>query len=418
MRDNIYLRDLPGICGVNGWVRIDYTDPLSGKVKKRVESGNHVFKDQFDSIAWFNVLNSTALDTLFITDDNTPPSDDFQYLRGNIIGWGRVGGSASGVYSGGYNTIESYTARYFSNENKMKWQYVYDFTPSQIPAEIGSLGITMQYANYMTSNVPVYPTKRFPYVIEANYYVYRNQTGYMISNAGIVTIYNQLENSKRTVDISSITGTASTLCIGLHAEDDRIYVLAYSTTAANRRMYEFVDDSFGTPMRTLSPSNITAYPSTSRVFAVYGNFYFYYNSGWFRGDFVNNVNATAQIMPACPYNTTLMTGNTGSIVLKDGCAYHFYDFYSTTGNRAPIWDLMMNRQVGTISACNKSSSTAYHQQCVIDPTSVNKPILLSNYSGLLFYYRNALTCYVISNDQPTRPDNSAVQIRYQIEVEY
>jgi hypothetical protein len=300
----------------------------------------------------------------------------------------------------------------------MKWQYVYDFTPSQIPEEIGSLGITMQYANYYTSNIPLYPTKRFPYVIEANHYVYKNQTGYMISNTGIVTIYNPLENSKRTVDISSVTGTSATLCIGLHADDDRVYVLAYSSTAANRRMYEFADDNFGTPMRTLSPTNITAYPSTSRVFTVFGNFFYYYNAGWFRGDFVNNVNAVIQTMPACPYNTALMSGNNGSIILKDGIAYHFYDFYSTSGNRAPIWDLMANRQIGTISACNKSSSTAYHQQCVIDPTSPNKPILLSNYSGLLFYYKNALTCYVIGDSQPKRPENSAVQIRYQIEVEY
>ncbi|MCL2501456.1 MAG: hypothetical protein FWE90_14130 [Defluviitaleaceae bacterium] len=418
MRENVKLNNLPDIGSIAGYVRIDYKDPITGKTKERIDSKNLVFTDQFDSTAWYNILNSTAIETLFITDDNTPPNKGFQYLRGNIIGWGRIGGDASGIYRGGYNTLESYVARYFASEMKMKWQYVYDFTPAQIPEEIGSLGITMQYGNFATQNLPVYPTKRFPYVIEANHYVYKNQTGYMINSAGIVTVYNPLENSKRTVDISSVTGTAATLCIGLHADDDRVYVMAYSSTAANRRVYEFADDFFGTPIRTLSPTNITSYPSTSRVFVVLGNFYYYYSTGWWRGDFVNNVNATLQTMPGCPYNTSIMSGNNGSIILKDGLAYNFYDFYSTSGNRAPIWDLMANKQVGTISACNRNPSTSYHQQCVLNPTSTNKPILISNYSGLLFYYRNALTCFAIDGNQPARPANSSVQIRYLIEVEY
>jgi hypothetical protein len=220
------------------------------------------------------------------------------------------------------------------------------------------------------------------------------------------------------VDISGITGTAATLCIGVHAEDDRIYVLAYSSTAANRRMYEFTDDGFGTPLRTLSPTNMTAYPSTSKVFAVYGNYYYYYNSGWYRGDFVNNVNATLQSTPDCPYNTSLLSGNTGSVIVKDGCVYQFYDYYSTSGIRVPIWDMVSNKQAGTLCACNKNASSSYQQQCVTDPTTPNKPFLISNYSGLLFYYKNALTCYALDSNAPPRPPGSGVQIRYQIEVEY
>jgi len=418
MRDTIDLRTLSDIGDITGRVKIDYVDPATGKIKERIEAKNHVFKDQFNSAVWFNILTEPAVDTLFITDDNTPPNNNFQYLRGNIIGWGRIGMDVNGLYRGAYNAAESYIARYFDAERKMKWLYVYDFSPAQIPDAIGSVGITMQYANYVTSNLPNYPAKRFQYVREANHYAYKEQTGYMISNAGIVTIYNPLMQTARTVDISSVTGTSATLCIGVSAADDRIYVLAYSATAASRRMYEFADDNFGTPLRTLSPSSITAYPSTSRVFAVHGNFFYYYNAGWCRGDFVNNVNGALQTMPACPYNTALMTGNQGSIIVRNECAYNFYDFYSASGNRIPIWNLATNEQVGTMSACNKNTSSAFHQQCVLDPLTPGRPFLLSNYNGLSFYYRNALTCFALDSNFPARPPGSGVQIRYQIDVEY
>jgi hypothetical protein len=298
----------------------------------------------------------------------------------------------------------------------MKWLYVYDFTPSQIPAEIGSIGITMQYANYYTLNHPVYPIRRFPYTAEANQYAYKGQTGYTISNAGIVTIYNPLENTKRTVDISGITGTNNTLSIGVSGEDERIYVSVYSSAAASRRMYEFADDSFGAPIRTFSPSNMTN-TSGNKVFAVYGNYCFYYNSGWFRGDFVNNINAALQTMPDCPYAGTPLSGNTGSIIVKNGYVFQFYDYYSQTTARVPIWDMAENKQVGTICANTKTAASSVNQQCVEDPVALNKPFLLSSLSGA-FYYRNALTCYAVGDGFPARPPGSCVQIRYLIEVGY
>lgn len=415
MREKLYIPS-KAVNRIVGNVTIDYTDPVTGRVKERIQDHNHEFIDQFASLAWDTILSLTTAETLFMTDDNTPPDDNFQYLRGNIVGWGMNGADASGTYRGKYVADKSFNRQPFASDEGYgyRWKYVYDFTPSQVPGKIGSIGITAQYMNFSSANNPVYPVKRFRYTTEANYYIYKGQWGYRIDNTGIITVYNPLSNEKYTVDVSAVTGTAHTLCLGFNYSNGKAYILAYHSTAANRRMYEFLDEEFSVLLNTYSPSSIAAYPSTTKVFAVYDNYYYYWNSGWYRGDFAENVNAVLQPVPVCPYIASAATGQVGSIAGHDDYIYVFNNGNSTS-YRHLIWDAKENRSVASINAATTSS--AYQQQCPEDPTTANRLYLLSYYGGY-FMYKNALTCYVLPDDAPERPENSGVQITYLVDVTY
>lgn len=122
----------------HGHCRIDYTDPLTGKVLERVEGDNHVFVDQF-----VNNFQSTALrSTLLLTDGKSDLDTDFPWIPGNPIGYGNIDSSATGIYLGSYRSVDSYISRI--TQQGVTSLYVYDFLTPQIPDAIGYVGLTAQ----------------------------------------------------------------------------------------------------------------------------------------------------------------------------------------------------------------------------------------------------------------------------------
>ena len=90
----------------HGHCRIDYTDPLTGKVLERVEGDNHVFVDQFVN----NFQNTALRSTLLLTDGKSDLDTDFPWIPGNPIGYGNIDSSATGIYLGSYRSVDSISA--------------------------------------------------------------------------------------------------------------------------------------------------------------------------------------------------------------------------------------------------------------------------------------------------------------------
>ena len=404
------------ITEIKGNVCIEYRDELTGRIKERIASKNHIFEDSFRSGNWSDILNNTSYENLFITDDNSPPDDNLPYLRGNIVGWGRTNTAASGLYQGNYITDKSWLDRDINNGMGRSWKWTYEFSSSQLPGEMKSVGITNQYAT-CNSDFLLLPVRGRRYYTAATAYFYRNGKGYRAANTGIITVYDPFTNTSDAINISAITGTASTLCIGFAVDSQNAFILAYSSTAANRRIYRFMDESFDTLLETYSYSTITNYPSSNFMFAVYGDRLWYYSSsGWFSGNYTANENPTLIATPACVFNANLTSVDSNtSMTVKEGKVFCFKEVSSSSKARFSIWDLEKNEQFITMSP-TFSSSTPQH--CPQDPALSGRVFLLSHNSQQKFFMKQALCCYTIPDDAPIRPDDTAVSVSYQIDIGY
>jgi hypothetical protein len=122
---------------LHGHCRVDYTDPITGKVLERVEGDNHVFMDQFMAQDFQGQALSAAL---LITNGEQSLDTDLPYLPGTPIGYGTPSSEATGIYQGSFRSVDSY-------RNKITQQgitnlYVYDFLTTQIPDTIRYVGLT------------------------------------------------------------------------------------------------------------------------------------------------------------------------------------------------------------------------------------------------------------------------------------
>ena len=119
-----------------GHCRVDYTDPLTGKVLERIEGDNHVFIDQFMAIFQTTCLNSTLL----LTDGEQELDTDLPYLPGKPIGYGNPGTSATGIFQGSYRGADSFYN--VIGRDQVTSMYIYDFLSTQIPDTIRYVGLT------------------------------------------------------------------------------------------------------------------------------------------------------------------------------------------------------------------------------------------------------------------------------------
>ncbi|GHU56171.1 hypothetical protein AGMMS49975_19080 [Clostridia bacterium] len=225
---------------VIGKVQIDYTDKITGKVKERICGNNHVFLDAFNTTAWWDRLSATTYDTFFLTDDDTPPDDNFQYLRGNIIGWGRVGNEASGAYRGKFLANESIIDGDINNGAGRHFKYTYTFTGDQVLQPIKSLGLSMQYSGEI--DVPV---RRWKYPTNLNTYTtMRNNLLYNCAN-GIITVFNPFTGTSSTIDVTNVVGNAQgNMCVGFADDSTKAYIFRVGSAVGNRAIYEFLDETF------------------------------------------------------------------------------------------------------------------------------------------------------------------------------
>lgn len=122
---------------LHGHCRIDYTDPITGKVLERIEGDNHVFMDQFMAQSFQSNALSSAL---LITNGEKELDTDLPWIPGTPIGYGTPSSEATGIYQGSFRQVDSYRNRI--TQQGVTSLYVYDFLTTQIPDVIRYVGLT------------------------------------------------------------------------------------------------------------------------------------------------------------------------------------------------------------------------------------------------------------------------------------
>lgn len=239
-----------------GRVRIDLTDPLTGRVVDRREGKNHVFT-QFLERSYLTKLNSikTVLTDFTGTLDTTVP-----FLPGNIIGWGTPSTGSSGNYQGAYNSAGQVIFQYKPTSNSVYWKMVYEFTTSQANGTIGCIGLTYQF----DGTNDFYNGKRSlgNYTVGNDSYTNTNDAtyGYVVSTAGVITKQNNITFDRTTIDVSATVGTDGNYpkCVCYDSKNGKYGVLVASSSSsynANNKLYIFSDNSFSTLETVYSVSN-------------------------------------------------------------------------------------------------------------------------------------------------------------------
>lgn len=142
MLDTAYPKN---IRSVEGKVRIEYTEPLTGKVRERVDGENHAFSQCFNVCQLQRRLLHYC--PLVISDWAGEIDYSMPIIPGNKIGYGIPGYGSSGDYRGLYRAADSFYDNIVDQGAAgatSTYKYVYDFTPSQIPGDIKVIGLSIQ----------------------------------------------------------------------------------------------------------------------------------------------------------------------------------------------------------------------------------------------------------------------------------
>lgn len=276
------------------------TDPLTGKVKEKIEGENHVFTGSLlsmgpSSVTWPQTVTDSYL---CLNDNNADIDPNFPYLLGQTVGFGYRTTAGTGLFQGAYNAANQVLAR--KSLSSVYWKFQYDFTTAQANGAIGSMGLTGQYNMYTKTTMEGYT----PYS-GGTYQTYTSdgRYNYACSTAGIITKYDALTNATETIDVSAIVGTtaASTKLVGYAPATGQYYIFVYNlTTASLRKMYVFSDATFSSLVTTYSTPN-TLFDATSPALYIYGGKAYQPVKGSYNriyiGDFVNNTAITTLNVP-------------------------------------------------------------------------------------------------------------------------
>lgn len=337
---------------------ITLTDPLTGKIKEKIQGKNHVFLDALlcrPSLSgdWVNAISTlwTCLnDSTLAVDANIP------YLMGQTIGYGVPTASGSGAFRGAYNAANQVLAR--KTRESVYWKFQYDFTTAQANGTINSIGLTHQYQ----IGVAYKPISGFPTYVDNTYGRWCTSDGrytYSCTDAGVITKHDILLGTNVTIDVSAIVGTSGYKTVGYATDTGKYYIYVYSSTAANRRMYVFSANTFTTLENTYFPTNVSMNQNTYPAMYIYGNTVFWFDAAAankiYYADFVNNIAYTS--LTISNYNNAAYNesnfGTTSGIFGISACPLN--NKYIITGlqnassdNRGIIFDLSTCTVVGTI----------------------------------------------------------------------
>lgn len=394
--------------GAVGRVCIDYKDPLTGKIKEQIKGDNYVYKDcLFSGAAWWGTLLKA---NMYITDSRRTINANIPYLFGSPIGYGIPNTEGSGLYRGAWNSVTSFLDKQSPNGRSSK--FVYDFTPFQALGTVGTIGLTQQYW-YGTSSDTYVPYK----FLETAPTLLLDSGGtlgfvvghyhYTINASAVVIKTNLISYSVTTTDVSGIVGTSSTERLGYEPSTGHFYIFNYSSTAANRVLYEFEDDNFSSAINTWPVSLCTS----NNAFYIHGEYMYFL--GKVKFNYVRNDTPPSGISMT---NSALLgktldfrfATNYNNLIIFFGSSYG-----GSYGN-----------QVGGIFDLDTESIVGY----LVSPTVTSYPFfipdtqILAGYSsveaGYYIRYISAFTAYRVSNDAPERPEGYGMTITYELEVLY
>lgn len=411
-----------------GKVRIDLTDPLTGKVKERIEGKNHVFNDMitsgefYSNGAYYPVLSqsngiSTAM--MVLNDDGATIDPKLALVRGQTIGYGVPGAGSSGAFKGSANMANQILAEIIGTE-KARWKFQYEFLPSQANGIIKNVGLTQQYTSkvfmqkYGINKTEAFNSGAPSYLNDARF-------AYTISSAGVVTKYDKILKTQITIDLSAIVGAVSTeyKSVGYAPRTGKYYVWRYSSTTGNRKMYVFTDNTFSNLESTLSSSNITiGSDGAARPFFVYGDFMYYTHANNFlrKANFVANTNYVDINFGTTPSNcfsnpTTITNVTGGSIATNEGI--YFCDFTASYRN------VLFSPDTDKIVAYFYGGGTSSIQTPMLHPLTEANIICgfsnAGNYGFGLCNIGHAYTTYLLPSPV-TKTSANGMTATYELEV--
>lgn len=404
------------------------TDPITGKVKEKIQGKNQVFLDallcrQSNTGDWVDAISTlwTCLnDSALAVDANIP------YLMGQTLGYGVPSTAGASTFRGAYNATNQVLAQ--KTRESVYWKFQYDFTTAQAIGTINSIGLTHQYKRFGS----VKPISGFPIYADNTYGRCCTSDGrytYSCTTAGIITKHDILLGTNVTIDVSSIVGTNSSnyKTVGYAPATGKYYIFVHSATAASRKMYVFSGNAFTTLETTYSPTNIAFNDSANPSMYIYGNtvFWFHYQTQntIYCADFVANTAHTTFTYIA--YNNASYTDNgnssygisngyfgTGTCPLND--KYIITGVFSSDSGvcKGIIFDLSTCSVVGTIST-PVSSSNQYAAACKYPLATTSLPFV--NYSSTYI----GTTCAVAAKklDPPVvKTTANGMTVTYELEV--
>lgn len=337
-----------------GRVRIDLTDPFTGKVKHRQEGKNHVFPESLLCGTGGNWVESLSAAYLALSDSADDIDLNFPYMVGTTIGYGIPSQGSSGTYRGAYSVANQVLAA-VNGLTSLRWKFQFDFTPAQANGTIRRVGLTGQYSYLKESQ----PAQRFPVSTTAGTSTYMSDGRYCYycSTAGVVTKYDMYLSATTTIDVSLIVGTVGTTTknVGYAPATGKYYIYAQSSTAANRKMYVFSDNTFSNLEATYSISNISM---AGGPLYIYGNFAFSCGgtSAIYGADFVNNVAQTMYTAPATPFNAT--AGNNVVNAFTVGYGKYILSATDTSLRIGAIFDMAAKAFSGSLNTATSISGGA------------------------------------------------------------
>ena len=417
MKDVLNLKTMRPFSHAEGRVCIDYTDPITGKIKEQVRGKNHVYLDSFQCTNWKSVLDSIGL---HMTGHTAALDTTFPYLLGSHVGYGLIGSGSSGTYQGAYNSINSFLGQQ-NGITGISWKYQYDFTPTQVPDAVKKIALTNQYQATNPHNLHYGDSNtQWPFKLWKQEALVNNSSGCTVEgrysytcSAGVVTKKDLWLNTSTTIDVSSSVGTSGTMYCGYATDTGAFYIANTST----KYVYKFTDEY-------LTYSTAYSYTNMSTSSSYWGPFYvhsgiayaFYPPANYIRVHaFVANLAMTSITIPRdSAYSTggayCGYTSSHGNLIIG---------FSQNNNEKVAIFDLETLAVVGY--TCNIAYQQSYNTPTrypLSDDYIFGNPTY-SNYMHTKEFIHNAAFCiYRVPDDAPTRPAGHGMTITYEVEVDY
>lgn len=393
------------------------TDPLTGKVKEKIEGKNHVFTESMLSGYGYDWVQSVSQSYLCLTDSTEDIDAEVPYLLGQVQAYGIPSSGSKGLYQGAYSVTNQVLAK--CGLGKINWKFQYDFTTSQANATFGTIGLTQQHDNGQKKMLSGY---RVPSKYGTAYACLTcdGRYNYAITTAGIITKYDIWLGTSTTIDVSAITGTTGmVLTVGYAPDTERYYIYRYHSTAANIRMFMFSDSSFSTLLNTYSPSNLqlgSAFPMY-----VYNSvaYFFTLSKDYYYADFVNNGVLNSYTFPSTA-KCNIAGTNIGVESIGAGmCPLKGTRIITGMGNmgysQQIIFDLATNAIVGYVFQTGNSSGNAPFVACKY-PISTER-IVCVPFNTTDTYVSAAISAYKLPTPV-TKTVANGMTVTYELEVTF
>jgi hypothetical protein len=404
----------------SGNFTIDFTDPITGKVRKRIEEKNHVFTESLMH-GTGNWITKISGQTLVINDSDRVVDTTLPYIHGDTVAYGIPSQGSLGTTRGAYNAANQVLAEW--TLEKIRWKFQYDFTTAQANGlPMKNIGLTSQYVMSLdraTAHGDLFLSSFKRKTCDGRY-------AYEISTAGIITIYDLFVGGATagTIDISAVTGTASNeyKAVGYDAVTGKYYVWRGSSTAGNRKLYKFSDNSFLTLETTYSPSNMTLNASFYPTLYIRGDvMYFPYSNNIYYSNYVaNDAYTTLNMSTYIPTNIVMVNEvsatysaaaqnlDSGSLMSGKYLVSYAGSTYSTYGRKCFILDLE-TLEVIAVMAPLQTQNTIYD--------TIQHPLTNEKLFVNLFYKtHNAAIAAKVLGTPVTKTSANGMTVTYEVEV--